>query len=337
MRLFKNNKQEETDATHFRARVASAFVAALIVGAPHTVTAQTYPSQDVRLVVGFAAGSGPDVIARFVADKLKNHLNRTIIVENKVGAVGNIATEYVARAAPDGHTLYLTGGNALAASGHLFKNPPVDVSKAFDTVATLTKQPQMLVVGPNFPAKTLPELTAVLKTKGDKATYGTAFPSARVAGAYYRQMAGTQAVEVQYRTSRDWLNDLTSGAVDFAFIDATSGVGLAKEGRVRVVAVTTLERSAAMPEYPTMKEGGVALDMPGWWAVFGPAGMPKPVVDQLNKALSDITRSEEGKTFFTRLGSDIWITTPAEGHAYYLKEYKDWGDYIRIANIEPQG
>jgi tripartite-type tricarboxylate transporter receptor subunit TctC len=322
----------------FSARALTpAFAAALIVYAPHAVTAQTYPSQDVRLVVGFAAGSGPDVIARFVADKLKSRLNRTIIVENKVGAVGNIATEFVARAAPDGHTLYLTGGNALAASGHLFKNPPVDVSKAFDMVATLTKQPSMVVVGPSSPAKTLPELTALLKAKGDKATYGTAYPSARVAGALYRQIAGTRAVEVQYRTSRDWLNDLTSGAVDFAFIDATSGVGLAKEGRIRVVALTTAARSAALPEYPTMKEGGVALDMPGWWAVFGPAGMPKPVVDQLNKAFSDIARSEEGKTFFIRLGSDIWITSPAEGQAYYLKEYKDWGDYIRIANIEPQG
>ena len=318
--------------------LASALAAAVItVCAPHAVNAQTYPSQDVRLIVGFAAGSGPDVIARFVAEKLKGHLNRTILVENKVGAVGNIATEHVARAAPDGHTLYLTGGNALAASGHLFKNPPVDVSKAFDTVATLTKQPVMVVVGPNYPAKTLPELTALLKSKGDKATYGTAFPSARVAGAYYRQMAGTQAVEVQYRTSRDWLNDLTSGAIDFALIDATSGVGLAKEGRLRVIALTTAEPSAALPEYPTMKAGGVPLDMPGWWAVFGPAGMPKPVVDQLNKALSDIARSEEGTTFFTRLGSDIWITTPAEGHAYYLKEYKDWGEYVRIAQIEPQG
>ena len=109
---------------------------------------------------------------------------------------------------PDGHTIYITGGNALAASGHLFKNPPVDVSKTFDLVATLSRQPVMLVVGPSSPAKTLGELTAIVKAKGDKATYGTAFPSARVAGALYRQLAGTDAVEVQYRTSRDWVNDL---------------------------------------------------------------------------------------------------------------------------------
>ena len=123
-----------------------------------------------------------------------------------------------------------------------------------------------MVVGPNSPAKTLSELTAILKTKGDKASYGTAFPTARVLGALYREKAGLGAVEVQYRTSKDWVNDLISGTVDFAFIDAVSGVGLAKEGRVRVMAGSTPERSAALPEVPTMKEGGVAIDMPGWWA-----------------------------------------------------------------------
>jgi len=145
--------------------------------------AQAYPSQDVHFIVGFAAGSGPDVIARFVAEKMRVSLKRTIIVENKVGAIGNIATEYVARAKRDGYTIYITGGSALAASGHLFKNPPVDVSTAFDTVATLSRQPTLLVVGPNSPAKSLPELTAMLKEKGDKASYGTAFSTARVLGA----------------------------------------------------------------------------------------------------------------------------------------------------------
>jgi len=320
----------------FSVRSAAAVFAVLVAGSPHA-GAQTFPSQDVHFVVGFAAGSGPDTIARFVAEKMRGKLNRTIIVENKVGAIGNIATEYVARAKPDGHTLYITGGNALAASGHLFKNPPVDVSKAVELVATLSRQPVMLVVGPNSPAKTLPELTALIKAKGDKAAYGTAFPSARVAGALYKKLADLKATEVQYRTSKDWVNDLTSGAVDFAFIDATSGVGLATEGRLRVIALTMGERSKSLPDYPTMKEGGVALDMPGWWAAFAPTGVPKPVIDQLNKAFSEVVSSEEGSNFFSKLGNDPWVTTPAEGQAVYLKEYKDWGEYVKLANIEPQG
>src|SRR5690606_6169639 len=111
--------------------------------------AEDYPSRDVHFIVGFAAGSGPDVITRFVAEKMQAELGQTVVVENKVGAGGNIATEYVARAEPDGYTVYVTGGNALAASGHLYKNPPVDVSTAFETVATIARQPTILVVAPD--------------------------------------------------------------------------------------------------------------------------------------------------------------------------------------------
>jgi tripartite-type tricarboxylate transporter receptor subunit TctC len=227
-----------------------------VLALPPVAAAQEYPSRDIRFIVGFAAGSGPDTIARFLSEKLRPRLNQPMIVENKVGAVGNIATEYVARAKPDGYTLYITGGTALAASGFLFKNQPVDVAKAFDTVATLSKQPTLLVVGANSPAKALPDLTAILKQKGEKGTYGTAFPSARVLGALYKQAAGLQAVEVQYRTSKDWVNDLNSGTIDFAFIDSVSGVGLGKEGRLRILAGTTGERTASLPDVPTMREAG---------------------------------------------------------------------------------
>lgn len=320
----------------FATWVAIASLAGLIEGR-QAAYAQAYPSQDIHFIVGFAAGSGPDVIARFFSEKMRERIGRTILVENKVGAVGNIATEFVARSKPDGYTIYITGGTALAASGHLFKNPPVDVSTAFDTVATLSRQPTLLVVGPNSPARSLSELTALLKAKGDKASYGSAFPSARVLGALYREKAGLQAVEVQYRTSKDWVNDLTSGAVDFAFIDSVSGVGLAKEGHVRIIAGTTSERAASLPDVPTMKESGVAIDMPGWWAAFAPAGLPKPILERLHDDFSAVASTEEGRKFFNVLGNDTWVTTLDEARSIYLKEYKDWGEYVRIAKIEPQG
>jgi len=301
------------------------------------VHAQSYPSQDIHFVIGFAAGSGPDTIGRFVAEKMRPMLSKPIVVENKVGAGGNIATEYVARAKPDGYTLYITGGSALAASGHLFKHPPVDVLKSFYTIATFSKQPVFLVVGPNSPAKTFKELTAILKQKGDKASYGTAFPSARVAGAMYAKTENLKAVEVQYRTSKDWVNDLISGAVDFAFIDSTSGVGLAAGGRVRVLAVTTGERSKAVPEYPTMKDGGVPIDMPGWWAAFAPAGTPKPIIDELNVKFSKAVSEPDSVEFFRKLGNDVLVMKPEEAQKYYEQDYKNWGEYVRIAKIEPQG
>ena len=304
---------------------------------PRTAAAQTFPSQDIHFIVGFAAGSGPDVIARYVGEKLRAKLDRPVIVENKVGAVGNIASEYVARAKPDGHTIYITGGTALASSGHLFKNPPVDVSTAFDVVATLSKQATLLVVGANSPAKTLPDLTKILKEKGDKGSYGTAFPSARVLGALYKKAAGLQAIEVQYRTSKDWLNDLNKGDVDFAFIDAVSGVGLAKQGAIRILAGTTAERTASLPDVPTFLEGGVSISMPAWWAAFAPAGLPRPVLEKLHDEISAVVSTDDAKKFFNNLGNDPWVTSLDEAKAQYLKEYKDWGVYVREANIEPQG
>jgi tripartite-type tricarboxylate transporter receptor subunit TctC len=302
-----------------------------------TARAQDYPSQDIRFVVGFAAGSGPDVIARFVSEKMRTRLNRTIIVENKVGAGGNIASEYVARSKPDGYTIYITGGTALAASPYLMKNPPFDVMKSFDVVATLSIQPTLMVVGSNSPAKNIADLTKLLKEKGDKGSYGAAFPSARVLGALYKKMQGLNTVEVQYRTSKDWLNDLNHGDVDFAIIDAVSGVGLAKQGNLRIIAGSADQRSSSLPDVPTMKEAGVDISVPGWWAAFTPAGVPQAIINKLHDDFSAICSSEEAKAFFFKLANDPYVTSLDQAKQIYQNEYKAWGNYVTEAHIEPQG
>jgi tripartite-type tricarboxylate transporter receptor subunit TctC len=125
--------------------------------------------------------------------------------------------------------------------------------------------------------------------------------------------------------------------VDFAFIDAVSGIGLAKEDRLRVLAGTTGERVASLPDLPTMKEEGVDIDLPGWWAAFSPAGTPKPVLDLLHDTFSAIVTSDEGRKFFVQLGNDAWVTTLEQARDIYLKEYRNWGDYVKVAKIEPQG
>ena len=298
--------------------------------------AQTYPSQDIHIVVGFAPGSGPDVTARYLAEQLRVKFGKPVLVENKPGAVGNIATEYVARAKPDGHTLLLNGGGSLAATAYLFKNPPVDV-RTFETVATMTRAPILMVVAAASPYRKLADLTAAVKAKGDKASYGTAFPSARILGAIYRDAVGVNAVEIQYRTSADWINDLNSGTIDFGFIDASSGVGFAKAGRFRVIAVTSAERSSVLPDIPTLTENGIKTDLIGWWAVFAPQGTPKPILDRLHGAISDSVKPEEARKFFATSGNDIWVTTREEARAAFLKDYKDWAEYVKIAKIEPQG
>jgi len=262
---------------------------------------------------------------------------RPIIVENKAGAGGNIATEYVARAKPDGYTIYITGASALAANMHVLKNPGTDVGKSLQIVGTINKQPVMVAVSNTSTYKTIAELTAAMKEKGDKASYAIANPSAEVVGAMYKEKAGLQAVEVYYKTGAEYLNDLASGAIDYAIPDNVLAMARARAGSMRILAVSTSERMLAAPEYPTMTELGYPMDLRGWWAGLVPTGTPKPVIDKLNEWISQIVASEDGKKFLAGIASDPWVSKPEEGQAYFLQTIKQWGDYVKIAKIEPQG
>jgi tripartite-type tricarboxylate transporter receptor subunit TctC len=315
----------------------AALTLAGILGIAAPASAQTYPAQDLRFVCAYPAGSGADIFVRFYADKLRPVIGRTIIVENKPGAVSNIATEYVARAKPDGYTVYIQGASSIAANMHLFKNPPVDVGKAIQIAAPLNRQPYMLVVDANRPWKTVAELTAYLREKKGKASYATTNPPAKVMGAIYKARAGLEAVEVPYRTAFDTVNDMQSGALDYALYDPVFATTQAREGRMRMLAVSTGERTNANPELPTMTEAGVPMDLLGWFATMVPSGTPRPIVDQLNTWFNDLDATDEARKFLNSIGGDPWITTPEAGQARFLQDIKDWGEYVRTANIEPQG
>jgi tripartite-type tricarboxylate transporter receptor subunit TctC len=304
---------------------------------PQDARAQAYPSQDVQFICGFAAGSGADIIVRYFADKMRPLMNRTIIVQNKPGALGNIATEFVARAKPDGHTIYVTGANSVAASMHIFKKPPVDVGTALQVVATINKATMMVTVRADAPWKSVPELTAAMKEKGEKASYAFANPTSKVLGAMYRERAGLQAVEVAYRTGADYLNELYAGKIDFAVADNIQAMAQTNAGRMRILAVGAGTRMQSAPNIPTLTEFGYPMDIRSWWAALVPAGTPKPIVDQLNALFSQVVESEETKTFLNGIASDPWVSKPEEGQAYFLQQIKDWGDYVRVAKIEPQG
>jgi tripartite-type tricarboxylate transporter receptor subunit TctC len=299
--------------------------------------AQQYPSQDIHVVCAYPAGSGADIFVRWYAERLKAVTGRTVIVENKPGAISNVATEYVARSKPDGYTIYIQGASSIGANMHLFKTPPVDVGKAIAIAAPLNKQPYMLVVDAKKPWKTVADLTAAMKEKGDKASFATTNPPAKVMAAIYKHVGQLKAVEVQYRTAFDTVNDMMSGALDYATYDPVFASNQAREGRMRILAVSTGQRTQANPDIPTMAESGVPMDLLGWFAAMVPAGTPRPVVDQINKWFNQINSTEDAKKFLASIGGDPWITTPDEGQARFLKDIKDWGDYVRTANIEPQG
>jgi tripartite-type tricarboxylate transporter receptor subunit TctC len=299
--------------------------------------AQSYPAQDVQFICGFAAGSGADIIVRYFADKMRPLMNRTIVVQNKPGALGNIATEFVARAKPDGYTIYVTGANSVAANMHVFKKPPVDAGNALRIAATINKATMMLAVAADAPWKTMPELTAAMKQKGDKASYGFANPTSKVLGAMYKEKAGLQAVEVAYRTGADYLNELYSGKIDYAVVDNIQGMTQSRAGRMRLLAVGAGERMQAAPEIPTLTEFGYPMNIRSWWAALVPAATPQPIVDQLNAWFSQVVESPEARTFLHGIASDPWVSKPDEAQAYFLQQIKDWGDYVRVAKIEPQG
>lgn len=299
--------------------------------------AQQYPTQDIHVICSFPAGSGADIFARYFAEKLRALAGRTVVVENKPGAVGNIATEYVARAKPDGYTIYITGGSSIAANMSIFRNPPVDITKAIQIVAPLNRQPYMLAVDTQKPWKSLSDLTAYLKEKQGKASYATTNPPAKVMGALYRQLAGIEAVEVPYRTSSDTANDLKSGALDYATYDPVYASTGAREGRLRILAISTANRMQADPSLPTMKEQGIDMDLIGWFAAMVPMGTPRPVIDQLNKWFNQINATEETRKFLNSIGGDPWIATPEEGQERLVRDVKDWSGYVRTAKIDPQG
>jgi tripartite-type tricarboxylate transporter receptor subunit TctC len=320
---------------------ASASIAALVAAiamAPTGVHAQAYPTQDIHVICAFPPGSGADVLVRFFSEKLRPLTGKNIIVENRAGAGGNIAQEYVGRSKPDGYTIFIHAGSAVAANTSLFKKPVFpDLGKAFQVAATINRQPFMMVVDAKSPYKSVGDVTEAMKKKGDKATYASAAPTGSVMGEIYKVKTGTKAVEVNYKTAPDSLNDMTSGAVDYGMHDPVFALAQQREGRLRILGVSTGKRLEATPELPTMTEQGVEMDLTGWWALMVPQGTPKPVIDQLNKWMVQVVGSPETKEFLNKFGGDPLIETPEAGQARLLKDVDNWKQYIEIAKIVPQG
>ncbi len=314
-------------------RAAGAFALVAPFGGISGAFAQAYPSQDVRFVCAFPAGSGADVLVRFFAEKLRPVIGKTILVENKVGAGGHIATEYVARSKPDGHTIYVFAATGVAAMAAMFKNPPVDVSKTIQIAAAINRQPFMLVVDAKSPYKTVAELTAAMKAKGDKASYASAAPPGTILGEIYKNKTGVKAVEVNFKTAPDSLNEMLSGKLDYGMHDPVFSLAQAREGRLRILAVSTGQRISVIPDVPTMKEAGVDMDMTIWWAAMVPAGTPKPVVDQINKWFGQVLATDEVKKFLNSFGGDVNIQTPEQAQANFLAAIPQWIEFVKVAKL----
>ena len=303
-----------------------------------TLAQQTsYPSTTITLVTGFPAGSGSDILVRYFGKELQALSKQTVIVENKAGAAGNIAAEYVAKSKPDGYNIYVHAASSVAANMHLFKKPPVDVAKDLQIAATINQQAFMLIVPVASPYKTVAELVNGMKEKGEKASYAQSNTTGRVMGRMFTDAAQLQTVAISYKTDTDILNDLQSGIIDFAMMNPVFALAQVREGRARVLAVSTPERIKAAPDYPTFAEAGIPdLVMLSWFAAMVPAATPKPVVDQINGYFREILAKPETVRFLTENGGDPFISSPKDGQDLLVKQVDDWARYVKMAGIEPQ-
>ncbi len=315
----------------------AALVIALFACAPDAAQSEPYPSQDIHFISGFPPGSGADVMVRYFAEKVRVLAGKSIVVENKPGATGNIAIEYTVRSKPDGYTILVHAGSGIAASQALLKNPPFDAGKQLRVAATINRQAFMLMVPANSPYKTVAELTAAMKAKGSKATYGSSSTQSRIAGSLYNKAEHIGAIEVQYKNGQDVVREMLSGAVDYSFQDPQMASMQASQGRVRLLAICSGTRMDMAPNLPTMAEQGYPqFNLIGWFAATVPAETPQPVVEQINKWFAEVLSTPETKQFLTSFGSDVWITKPDEAQAFFHQDLDTWQKNVAESGIEKQ-
>ena len=319
--------------THALAALTAA--AATLAALP--VAAQDYPSKPISLVVPFGPGSGTDQFARVLAQALGDDLKVPIVVENKGGAAGFIAAQYVAKAAPDGYTLLTTTNTTQSANEHLFKKLPYDPVKDFAPITLVSTGPMLLLVRPDSPYKTLADLIAAAKKAPGKLSFGAGSSSSQVASELLKQMAHVDALYVPYKSNPLALTDLIGGQIDFMFADAPTALPQVQGGKLRALAASGSKRVAAAPDVPTVAEAGVkGYDMSYWFAIYAPAGTPAAIVNKLNQAFAKATTSEGFKNFMAKTSGEVSLSTPEGLAQFQAADSKKWGQVIRAAGIKPE-
>jgi tripartite-type tricarboxylate transporter receptor subunit TctC len=313
-----------------RALLASAAGAA--VGATRTAGAQeAYPSRPVRVVVPFAAGGGADAVGRAVADRLSERFGRPFVVDNRPGAAGNIGTEHVARAAPDGYTLLVVGPNH-ATNAHLFRQLPFDPVRDFAPISLLTSAPYVLVAHPGLEARSFQDLLALARARPGALSYGSAGngTAGHLAMELIKSITGIDIVHVPYRGSPPLLADLVSGQVVVGFDNVLSSAPLIAAGRLRPLAVSGARRAPALPTVPTIAESGLpGFDVTVWQGLLAPAGTPAPIVARLSDETADALRAPDLRARLDVLGVEAIGSSPEAFARFIDAELARWGDAVR--------
>ncbi len=293
-----------------------------------------YPDRPIRVVVGFAAGGATDITTRAMAPKLQALLGQPIVVENRAGAGGNLATEQVVRAAPDGHTLLMGTVAALAINPTLHRNLPFDPQADLAPISLSGEVLNILAVPADRPWRSLRELVAAAKAQPDRLSYGSSGVggAGHLAGALLDRMAGTRTVHVPYRGGGALITDLVSGKVDFAFSTAATGLPHVESGLLRALAVPGAARSSLLPEVPTVAESGLpGYEVANWYALLGPKGLPRPVTDRLNAAMRSTLQDAEVVQLLAKHGVEPRPSSPDELARFIREETAKWAPIVRAS------
>jgi tripartite-type tricarboxylate transporter receptor subunit TctC len=316
-----------------------ASISALLASGMHAEAQGNYPEKPIKIVNVNAPGGPGDTLSRLIGDKMTTAWRQPVLVEPMPGAGGNLAASHVAKAAPDGYTLLMSGDAAMTTNVSLYRNLPYDPQKHFAPITQVVATPNIVAVHPDVPAKTVQELVSLAKSPSSKLTYahgGIGF-STHLSGQVFNTMVGTSIQHVPFRTNAALMTELLSGRVQICFCNISLMLPLIQEGKLRGLAVTSLKRAPQAPDLPTMDESGFrGFDVTSWFALLAPANTPAPVIGKLHSETVQILTQPEMRERLTRMGMQVVANSPAELAAVIRKQIADRKKLIEAAKIELQ-
>ncbi len=322
--------------TLIKALTASFGLACGLLLSTGSALAQSYPNKPVRLVVPFPPGSATDLAARVVGQQLSTSLGQSFVVDNKPGAGGSIAAMEVIRSAPDGYTLLFSSNSAIASNVALLKKIPYDPNKDFSAVTGIGETMLVLMVKNSFPAKNLQEFIAYIKQRPGKVTAGYGSSTSQVSIAIFNKLAGLDTLAVPYKGIPLAVNDVLGGTLDFTFVDIGNALAQAKGGSMRALGVTSLKRNALAPDWAAIADVLPGFDVTAWFAVVGPAGLPKDVVDKFDSATEQALKQAELKSRLSAVGITPMPMAPEQLKTFIGTEIVKWTRIVKDANIQPE-
>ena len=313
-----------------------ATLAVLLVLVSTAVAEQNFPTKPVRLLIPYAAGGAVDILGRTLGDELSKKWGQPVIIENRTGAGGTIASQVVAKSEPDGYTLVIiASGHAI--NPYLYTKLPYDTFKDFTPISLLGSSTNMMLVAANSPFNTLGDVLTAARAKPGSLSYGMSGigTSTHLAGELFKYMAKVNITAVSYKGGAPIINDLLGGHIPLSFNNIPESIGQIRSGSLRVLGVTTAKRSAVLPDSPTIAEAGVSgYDTAVWWGMLGPGGMPENLAAKISKDCADALHAPVVKQRLDNLGAAVIGTTVAEFDKFIRAEYQKWGPIIKAAGIK---